>query len=78
MILKNRRTREEKNISLSDFKKNFAKDIQAALDSYCKTQNNKPYFAVTKCRADYESEFNFDLQWNFNNFGNSAWFIKKM
>lgn len=78
MILENRRTREEKNISMSDFKKEYAKDIQIALDSYCKTQNNKPYFSVTKSRADYESEFNFDFQWNFNNFGNSAWYIKSL
>lgn len=78
MIIANRRTRQERQITLFDFKKEFAKDIQVALDSYCNTQQNKPYFFVTKNRSDFESEFEFNFQWNFNNFGNSVWYIKSL
>lgn len=78
MIIANRRTRQERQITLFDFKKEFANDMQTALDSYCKMQNNKPYVAATFCRVDLESEFEFDFQWNFNNFGNSAWYIKSL
>ena len=78
MIIANRRTRQERQITLLDFKKEFARDIKTAFDSYCKTQNNKPYFALIKCQAIYESEFEFNFQWNFNNFGNSAWYIKSL
>lgn len=78
MIIENRHTRKKRTMSLDEFKKEFANDIQTALDSYCKTQNNKPYVAATFCRVDLESEFEFNFQWNFNNFGNSAWYIKSL
>lgn len=77
MILENRRTREKRTISLDEFKKEFANDIRAAFESYKKTELSKPYFKFNK--EDFiESDFYFSLQWNFNNYGNSIWFIKSM
>ncbi len=72
MILKNKRTRERINISYTEFKTRFAQDIQTALESYIKTESAKPYFKANKIS---ESDFYFDLQWNFNHFGNSNWYI---
>ena len=75
MILKNKLTKETLDIPYSEFRKNFAKEIQMALESFNKTQNNKSYF---KLNNNFESDFYFDLQWNFNHFGNSNWYIEKL
>ena len=77
MILKNRRTRETLNIEYPEFRKKFAKEIQIAFESFCKTELNKPFYNY---KDDNSMEFNlyFQLQWNFNNFGNSVWYIERM
>lgn len=77
MIVKNRQTKEVIEISLEDFKNKFQKEIQVAFESYKKTQLSKPFF-TTKSLSSIESDFYFDLQWNFNNFGNSVWYIDKI
>lgn len=77
MILKNRRTRENIEIEYPKFRKKFAKEIQVAYESFRKTELNKPFY---KNKDDNSMEFNFyfQFQWNFNHFGNSAWYIEKM
>ncbi len=77
MILKNKLTKETLDIPDSEFRKKFAKDIQVAFDSFRKTELNKPFYNY---KDDNSMEFNFyfQLQWNFNNFGNSVWYIEKM
>ena len=77
MKVKNRRTRETLEIEYSVFRKKFAKDIQVAFDSFRKTELNKPFYNY---KDDNSMEFNFyfQLKWNFNHFGNSAWYIEKM
>ncbi len=75
MILKNKRTRERIQLSYIEFQSRFAKEIQVALESYIKTENNKHYFKPNK---NPESDFYFDLQWNFNHFRNSDWYIEKI
>ena len=74
MILKNKLTRKRIRISYIQFQTLFAKEIQMALESFNKTQNNKSYF---KLNNNFESDFYFDLQWNFNHFGNSNWYIER-
>ena len=63
MILKNKRTRETLKVTLSEFKIRFAKEIKTAFESYMHTELAKPYF---KIKNTDESDFYFDLQWNFN------------
>ena len=75
MILKNKRTRERMQLSYTEFQSRFAKEIQAALDSYIQTENNRPYFKTNK---NPKIDFYFDLQWNFNHFSPSVWFIEKL
>ena len=75
MILRNKRTREKIQLSYIEFQTRFSKEIQVALESYLHTENNKPYFKTNK---NLESDFYFDLQWNFNHFGNSNWYIEKL
>lgn len=75
MILKNKRTREILNLSLSEFKIRFAKEIETAFDGYMRAGLTKPYF---KLRNIDESDFYFDLQWNFNHHVCSDWYIERL
>jgi len=74
MIINNKLTKESLVLSETEFKTRFAKEIETALDSYRRTELVKPYFNLNK---DIESDFFFDLQWNFNHYGNSNWYIEK-
>lgn len=77
MILKNKRTKEKLELSYNEFRVKFAKEIKIAFESFKKTELNKPYL---KRQDDslIEVDFYFDIRWNFNNFGNSAWYIEKL
>ena len=77
MILKNRRTREALEIEYSEFRKKFAKEIQIAFESFHKTELNKP-FCNYKDDNSIEFSFYFQIRYNFNNFGNSVWYIERM
>ena len=75
MILINKRTQERIQLSYTEFQARFVQDMQTVFESYIKTENAKPYFKTNKTP---ESDFYFDLQWNFNHFGISAWYIEKL
>ena len=77
MILKNKLTHKALDISYAEFRKKFAKEVQNAFESYRKTQLNK-YSWNFKDNNSFEFNFYFELQWNFNHFGTSVWFIEKM
>ena len=72
MILKNKRTRETLNITLPEFKIRFVKEIKRAFESYKRTELAKPYFKIKNVD---ESDFYFDLQWNFNHHACCDWYI---
>lgn len=77
MIIKNKLTHEILEVTYTEFRKKFGKEIQEAFESYCQTQLKKyPY----KFQDDNSMEFNFyfELHWNFNNFGNINWYIERM
>lgn len=63
MILKNKRTRETLNITLPEFKIRFANEIKRAFESYKQIELVKQYFKIKNIN---ESDFYFNLQWNFN------------
>ena len=80
LLVTNKRTDETLEITLEEFKGQFSKEIDAARDAFEKMQlNKKPYLALIgkPDKARVESDFYFDLQWNFNNLSNSAWYIAK-
>lgn len=72
MILRNKRTRETFNTTLFEFKTQFSKEIKRAFESYRQTELAKPYFKIKNID---ESDFYFDLQWNFNHYACSDWYI---
>ncbi len=77
MIIKNKLTGETLDIPYSEFRKKFVKELQDAFESYRKTQLNKYSY---KFKDDNSMEFNFyfDLQWNFNHFGISNWYLERI
>lgn len=77
MILKNKLTKETLNISYSEFRKRFAREFQLAFESYSQTQLNKYSYKI-KDNDSIEQDFYFNLQWNFNHFGMSNWYIEKV
>lgn len=77
MILKNKLTRNTLEITYPEFRKRFTKEIQNAFESYRQTQLNK-YSWNFKDDNSMEFNFYFDLQWNFNHFGMSNWYIEKL
>ena len=64
------------NISYSEFRKRFARELQLAFKSYRQTQLNKYAYKI-KDNDSIEQDFYFNLQWNFNHFGMSNWYIEK-
>ena len=77
MIMKNKLNQKTLNIPYSEFRRKFAKEIHDAFESYCKTQLNK-YSWNFKDDNSLEFNFYFELQWNFNHFGMSNWYIERM
>ena len=77
MKVKNKLTKETLDITYSEFRIKFAKEIQDAFESYRKTQLNK-YSWNFKDDNYLEFNFYFELQWNFNHFGMSNWYIERM
>lgn len=73
MLLKNKRTREPLNITLLKFKIHFAKTIKIAFESYMRTELVKSSFQIKDVK---ESDFYFDLQWNFNCYSYSDLYIE--
>lgn len=77
MILKNKLTKETLDISYTEFRKKFEKEIQTAFESFKRTELNKTFYNFKDDNL-IESNFYFDIRWNFNNFGNSNWYIEKI
>ena len=77
MILKNKLTKEALDIPYSEFRKKFAKEIQDAFESFKRTELNKTFYNF-KDDNIIETNFYFDIRWNFNHFGNSNWYIEKL
>ncbi len=63
MKVKNKLTRETLEITYSEFRKKFVKEIRTAFESYCRTQLNK-YSYNFKDDNSMEYNFYFQLQWN--------------
>ena len=80
MIIKNSRTREILELNMKEFKQRFALELNDAINHYINAQQYRIYLYPIKIKShtEYESEFYFNLRWNFNNFGNSNWYIERM
>ena len=77
MIVKNKLTKETLNIPYAEFRKKFAKEIQDAFESFKRTELNKTFYNF-KDDNIIETNFYFDIRWNFNHLGDSNWYIEKL
>lgn len=77
MKVRNKLTKGTLNISYSEFRKHFARELQLAFESYSQTQLNKYSYKI-KDNNSFEQNFYFNLQWNFNHFGMNNWYIEKV
>jgi len=77
MMLKNKLTKEMLDIPYSEFRKKFAKEIKTVFESFKRTELNKTFYNFKDDNL-IESNFYFDIRWNFNHFGNSNWYIEKL
>lgn len=76
-MLKNKLTKEMLDIPYSEFRKKFAKEIKTVFESFKRTELNKTFYNFKNDNL-IESNFYFDIRWNFNHFGNSNWYIEKL
>lgn len=76
-MLKNKLTKEMLDIPYSEFRKKFAKEIKTVFESFKRTELNKTFYNFKDDNL-IESNFYFDIRWNFNHFGNSNWYIEKL
>lgn len=81
IIIRNRRNYEDKQeLTISEFKIKFSKELNSALQIYTNNQKQKdmikPLFM--HINIDYKSEFYNDLRWNFNTHSTSEWYIDRI
>ena len=80
IILKNRRTNESRQLSLEEFKNEFRMELIQAYNNYKNQEEQKdmllpPFMHKNR---NYQSDFYFDLRWNFNNHQTSLWYIERI
>ena len=80
IILKNRRTNESRQLSLEEFKNEFRMELTQAYNNYKNQEEQKdmllpPFMHKNR---NYQSDFYFDLRWNFNNHQTSLWYIERI
>lgn len=80
IIVKNKRTKETVELPLNEFKIKFRLELAQAFNSYKNTQEQKDMLLPPIMRKikDYESDFYFELQWNFNHHQTSLWYIERI
>ena len=78
IIVKNKRNLSEKKVlTLEEFKTEFKKELDSALQTYIRDRKHKdmfkpPYFGS---QPDYKADFYFNLRWNFNNNARTPYYI---
>lgn len=77
MILKNKNTNEELEITYLDFRQKFKAEIETAFLNYRIALLKETFYDHSD---DYKVEFNFyfQLKFNFNDFSKSNWAIEEL
>lgn len=81
IILKNKRNiRERLELTLEEFKDKFKKELKTAFNSYKRNEEYKNSIlpAPMQRNRNYETDFYFDLRFNFNHNSNSDWYIERI
>ena len=76
ITIENKRTSEQRVLSFNEFKAKFKIEFERAYQDFIrhKTEKNSllPEFMQTHLS---EADFLLSLQWNFNNYAHSNWYI---
>ena len=77
IIVKNKRTRELLELTLPEFKEKA--ELKTSLDNFEVQESRKNFLpSFVKPNNNFESDFYFNLRWNFNNLQNSNWYIERI
>jgi len=76
IMLTNTRTREQRVLSFEEFKAQFKTEFERAYQGFIRHETEKnallPEFMQEHLT---EADFLLSLQWNFNNYSRSEWYI---
>lgn len=76
IIVKNKRSHELLELTLPEFKEKFKAELKIAHANFKMQESRKNILpSFVKPNNNFESDFYFDLRWNFNNLQNSNWYI---
>ena len=76
ITLENKRTREQRVLSYEEFRKEFKLDFNHAYQGFIRHENEKNAFLPEFMQKHLsEADFLLSLQWNFNNYSRSEWYI---
>ena len=77
LIIKNRRNNEERiELTLEEFKVKFRNELHSAINTYKAHQESKNFLPpFIKPTPDYEQDFYMSLQFNFNNYAQTQYYI---
>lgn len=72
----NKRTNERLVLSLEEFKEKFKADLDRAYQGFIRHETEKNAFLPEFMQKHLtEADFLLSLQWNFNNYSRSEWYI---
>ena len=72
----NKRTNERLVLSLEEFKEKFKADLERAYQGFIRHETEKNAFLPEFMQKHLsEADFLLSLQWNFNNYSRSEWYI---
>lgn len=76
IIVKNKRTCEQRVLSYEEFRKVFILDFDRAYQGFIRHETEKNAFLPEFMQKHLtEADFLLSLQWNFNNYSHSEWYI---
>ena len=76
ITIKNKRTRELRVLSYEEFKAQFKAEFERAYQGFIRHETEKNAFLPEFMQKHLsEADFLLSLQWNFNNYSRSEWYI---
>ena len=76
ITLENKRTREQRVLSYEEFKAQFKTEFERAYQGFIRHENeNNAFLPEFMQKHLTEADFLLSLQWNFNNYSRSEWYI---
>lgn len=77
ITLENKRTREQLVLSFDEFKAQFKTEFERAYQGFIRHETEKNAFLPEFMQKHLsEADFLLSLQWNFNNYSHTEWYIR--